>query len=134
MDYQTATAIVRDNYQSQADLLMKSLCPQAIITLATLCNQNTKRSMTSFTINNLSSMEPHRQVGFIANPFLEFLIGRCLDTPQAQAHPVTTAPPNKKTNSKLVPAPAPSPAPKPDPKPEPEVEEEPSPIDIFDLF
>jgi hypothetical protein len=137
MNYEEASVIVKSNYAMQADMIMNGLCQQAIITLANLCKQNIRREMTNYTINNLSQMEPHRQVGFLANPFLEFVIGKCFDAP-SQPEIVISAPTGgKKSTSKsqskvepkVEPRTKPEPEPIPDPEPEPDI-----PPDLFNLF
>ena len=129
MNYQDAVVIVKNNYSSQIDLLTKSLSPEAIITLAQLCNQNINRSFTDATIFRLSAMEPHRQSGFLANPFLEWIIGNCMT--KAPQVPQPTATPNNISASKSNPNKNKKPEPEPTPEPEPDVEPD---IDIFDMF
>ena len=136
MNYADAVLIVTNNYSLQSDLLISSLDPQAIITLAQLCNQNTNRSMTTATIARLSKMEPHRQCGFLANPFLEWIIGNCLTATPSPATATVSTPNSKpanvsnstsKSKSKSKPKPEPEPEPEPDLDPEPE-------IDLFGMF
>ncbi len=131
MNYTDAVTIVQAAYGSQADLILKKLCEESIITLAKLSGQNILRQMTDATIHRLSAMEPHRQSGFIANPLLAFVMDNC--TRQIlEKKPIATksGKNNLKPNIKPDPKPVPTPEPEPD---EPEEDEEPEP-NIFDMF
>jgi len=72
--YDRASSIVKQQYIDQAQLILSSLDTLAVIELAKLHNQGVYRKMNNLTINRLSQMDPHRQVGYLANPFLEWII------------------------------------------------------------
>jgi len=147
MDYSAATECVRLHYTSQYDLLIKNLCQEAIITLGDLCKQHVQRQFLNDTVKRLSAMEPHRQCGWIANPFLQSIIDNYVlqvtngvsgsaPTPMPVPIPVPT--------QLRAPAPMLKPTPKPDddaeiydifadpkPAPKPDPEEEMTPFDLF---
>lgn len=120
MNFEEAQSIVKKNYSAS----VLKLSEEAIITLAQLYNENTKRHLTDYTVEKLLTMTPYKQSCYIANPFMEFLMDSILSSARAQSVssvPVTiTQQPN----------------PKPDPKPEPKPKPEPEPDDAvpFDLF
>jgi len=127
MDFDQSKNIIRETYGTQADKLINKLCSGAICTLADLSKKNVIRTFSDITIDNLSQMEPHRQCGFIANPLIEFILGRCTHTiinQQPSTVPTTII---YQPQIKLKPVPLPEPEPiKPD-----SVSEEEIPIDFF---
>ena len=141
MNYNEAVILVRNDYGSQADDIIKSLCEEAIITLGQLNKQNVKRQINNFTLARLSAMEPHKQAGYLANPLLQFMLERCISDIQ---NPPTVSVPehnvnvtnnkNKNKNKNVTPV-EPKPEPKPTPKPDPEPDPDDDPLDTpFDLF
>lgn len=126
MNYSDAILIVKANYNTQSDLIISSLDPTAIVTLAKLCNQKTNRTFTNATLTRLSAMEPHKQCGYLANPYLEWILGNVLASMQRPAQVITNTkvgPKSKKTNTKV----------EPEPVVESVIEDEPV-VDIFDMF
>ena len=127
MDYSEAVIVVTSNYGHQANKITSSLSEDAVVTLASLCKSNNKRNLADYTIERLALMEPYRQCGYIANPFIQWL----LDSATA----CSSQPVPQETNNVPVPnvnKPAPKPNDKPAPKPEPELEEDDG--AMFDLF
>lgn len=115
MNYQEAVVVVKDNYNSQATSLL-NLSEEAVITLANLCQENTKRHLTENTINRLSTMEPYRQAGYIANPFMEFLMDSIIASARSSvgsSQPTTTSTTTVPSTNPKVPV-KPVVAPKPD--------------------
>ena len=133
MNYDDAVTLVKNDYGSQANDILNSLCHDAIITLGNLHNQNIKRQINSATLVRLSTMEPHRQVGYLSNPLLEFMIQMCISDIQ-NPRSVQTAPVNNNVNNKNNKKKNNKQETKPEPKPEPEPIEEdevPTPFDLF---
>lgn len=148
MNYDQAADVVKSNYAVQAPKLLSSLSQEAIITLAGLCNQNIIRQISDFTIFRISSMEPHRQSGYLANPFLQMMLDSCTESilnpkPVEVIAPRTVVIGGKKSNKNNIKVPDPIPV-QPLNKPKPEPEPEPEPIDddgddvddptLFNLF
>jgi len=131
MNYDNAKTIIEETYSTQSNMLFTKLSQDAIITLANLYkNQNIKRQMTDATILRLSAMEPHRQCGFLTNPFLEFIIGRCCTPNTATTAAPSVSTPTNKTETKVNVKPDVKPVPKPEPEPDPEEDPEFN-MDIF---
>ena len=133
MDFDQSKNIIRETYGTQADKLINKLCSGAICTLADLSKKNVIRTFSDITIDNLSQMEPHRQCGFIANPLIEFILGRCTHTiiNQPTTVPIKTTTTISQSQIKPQPKPIPVPLSEPEPIKPDSVSEEEIPIDFF---
>jgi len=126
MEYSEAVSVVNSNYGTQASKIVSVLSEEAIQTLANLCKLNTKRDLADYTIDRLATMESWRQSGYIANPFLQWLMdsvtvsGPATATTQPVQETKSVAPTNKK--------------PEPEKKPVKVEEEEDDGATMFDLF
>jgi hypothetical protein len=75
MDYETAISIIDDKYNThQARHIKNSLCHRSIVALGKLCQENKIRMFSNDTLERLSHMNEDQQVGWIANPLLEYLL------------------------------------------------------------
>lgn len=133
MDYSAASECVKLNYRSQYNLLLNSLCQDAIITLSDLCDQRMQRELSNETIKKLSLMEPHQQCGYITNPLLQYMIDSYISSVINTSGSTTKSNTSITIDTTIKPDNKPKPEPpKPAPKPEPEPEEDIAPL--FDLF
>lgn len=129
MNYETAVSIVKENYSAEQFALLGKLDKQAIITLAKLHNEGRHRNISNYTIGKIATYPPHRQVGFLANPLMEWAIGDFIFmAPKETTDRVTivTAPSGKNKKPKI-------PIQVQEPEPEPVVDDEPE-ISLFDMF
>ena len=126
MKYEEAVTIVQDTYHEQAEALISSLAPEAIIALARCAQENIRRDLTEESIEQLAEMEPHRQKGYIANPYMQNLMDTWLGQFSCGYCPSTA------TDDQ---APEPTADDEPVTKPKPEVDPEPEPDDgLMGLF
>ncbi|ARF12455.1 hypothetical protein Klosneuvirus_6_17 [Klosneuvirus KNV1] len=126
MEYSEAVSVVNSNYGTQASKIVSVLSEEAIQTLANLCKLNTKRDLADYTIDRLATMESWRQSGYIANPFLQWLMDSV-----TVGGPVVATQPVQET--KQV-APVNNKKPEPEKKPAKVEEEEDDGATMFDLF
>lgn len=132
MDYDSAVALISNTYGVQLDSILKSLSTEAIITLGKLHTQNIKRPMSSMTVMRLSAMPPYKQVDYLNNPMLAFLMDKCCNDICAQ--PSVSVPVSKtetKSTTQVKPVTPTQPTKKPEPEPSSDSEPEPDAFDIF---
>jgi hypothetical protein len=123
MDYDGAVNLITSYYGQQMDRLVQYLSRDAIIALGNLQQQGVKRQISDRTLMRLSAMEPHRQVGYLTNPLLEFLIQKCCN--EVGVSSVPTAPGPSKVETKVnVPTPIVEIKPAPKPEPEPDIDDD----------
>jgi len=127
MDYDSAVNLMSDYYGAQMEKITQCLSRDAIIALGQIRQQGVERRISNMTLVRLSTMEPYKQVGYITNPLMQFLIDKCCNTICTPSSAVTetvtksVAPTGKSkseskpnTNSKPKPEPIPEPEPEPD--------------------
>ena len=124
MEYSEAVTLVNSNYGTQASKLVSVLSEEAIRTLAGLCKLNTKRDLADYTVDRLATMEPWRQSGYIANPFLQWLMDSVTVGGPVATQPVQETKPAPTNNKK----------PEPEKKPAKVEEEDDDGASMFDLF
>ena len=100
MSYDDAVVVVRENYGWRADKIIDTLSGDAVVALMKLHGQNVKRDMSDHTLNMLGAMESGKQVSYLTNPLLAFLIDGCVGSICNGAK----SEPAKSVETKVVPA------------------------------
>lgn len=129
MDYDSSVNLITSYYGQQMDKIVQYLSRDAVIALGNLQQQGVKRQISDRTLIKLSTMEPCRQVGYLTNPLLEFLIQKCCNSVGVASVSTPTSVPTKVV-TKIT---APVVESKPEPDPEPEPDDDNNGIE-FDLF
>lgn len=129
MDRSEIADIIKSNYSASQSAKLLNFSEEALVVLVSSCKENKKINLTDQSIDRLSTMEPCRQSGWLANPFMEYMMDRLLAS-FAMAGPVavSAAPVDNNTKPDVKPN---------NKKPEPEPKKpEPEPDDAvpFDLF
>lgn len=124
MDHTEVLSTIKANYSPSQTSKLLNLSEEALAVLASSCKEGNKINLSDSSIDRLLTMEPCRQSGWLANPFMEYLMDMMMAS--YSLRPQNTAQPAKEVK-------------KPQPEPQPETKKpkpEPEPDDAvpFDLF